>query len=77
VIFRTSQRFGHTGATVNGKIAARYDFDGHFALRGAVASGFRAPSPQQEYVAHASTIFVAGNPAGSEDRRDARNRAWG
>jgi iron complex outermembrane receptor protein len=53
------------GSTVNGKIAARYDFSDMFAIRGAVSSGFRAPSLQQEYVSYTSTTFIAGNPINS------------
>ena len=53
------ENYSDFGTTVNGKIAARYDFNDMFALRGAVSSGFRAPSLQQEYVTYTSTIFVA------------------
>jgi iron complex outermembrane receptor protein len=59
------ENYSDFGTTVNGKIAARYDFNEMFALRGAVSSGFRAPSLQQEYVAYTSTIFVAGNQINS------------
>lgn len=59
------ENYSDFGTTVNGKIAARYDFNDMFALRGAVSSGFRAPSLQQEYVAYTSTIFVAGNQINS------------
>ena len=59
------ENYSDFGTTVNGKIAARYDFSDMFALRGAVSSGFRAPSLQQEYVAYTSTIFVAGNQINS------------
>ena len=59
------ENYSDFGTTVNGKIAARYDFNDMFALRGAVSSGFRAPSLQQEYVAYTSTIFVAANQINS------------
>jgi iron complex outermembrane receptor protein len=59
------ENYSDFGTTVNGKIAARYDFSDMFALRGAISSGFRAPSLQQEYVAYTSTIFVAGNQINS------------
>jgi iron complex outermembrane receptor protein len=59
------ENYSDFGTTVNGKIAARYDFNEHFALRGAVSSGFRAPSLQQEYVSYTSTVFIAGNPINS------------
>lgn len=48
------------GATLNGKFATRYElFDG-FALRGAVSSGFRAPSLHQQFFATNSTNNVGG-----------------
>lgn len=37
------------GTTGTGKFSARYDFGPHFALRGTVSNGFRAPSLQQSY----------------------------
>src|SRR5262249_11237403 len=59
------ENYSDFGTTVNGKIAARYDFNDMFAVRGAVSSGFRAPSLQQEYVSYTSTTFIAGNPINS------------
>jgi iron complex outermembrane receptor protein len=59
------ENYSDFGSTVNGKIAARYDFNDMFAIRGAVSSGFRAPSLQQEYVSYTSIIFVAGNQISS------------
>jgi iron complex outermembrane receptor protein len=56
------ENYSDFGTTVNGKIAARYDFDEHFALRGAVSSGFRAPSLQQENVSYTSIVFLGGVP---------------
>lgn len=48
------------GSDFNGKAAARFElFDG-FALRGAAATGFRAPSLQQQYYAAAATNNVNG-----------------
>lgn len=49
------------GSTGTGKIAARYDFNEAFALRGAVSTGFRAPSLQQQYFTATSTNFIAIN----------------
>lgn len=46
------------GSTGTGKIAARYDFNEAFALRGAVSTGFRAPSLQQQYFTATSTNFI-------------------
>jgi iron complex outermembrane recepter protein len=50
------------GETLNGKLSARYDFTDVFALRGAVSSGFRAPSLQQSSFTSQATNFVNGNP---------------
>jgi iron complex outermembrane recepter protein len=47
------------GSTGTGKIAARYDFNDAFALRGAVSTGFRAPSLQQQYFTATSTNFIS------------------
>lgn len=50
------------GSTLNGKISARYDFTDAFALRGAVSSGFRAPSMQQVAFSSTATNFINGIP---------------
>ncbi|GIK49331.1 MAG: TonB-dependent receptor [Alphaproteobacteria bacterium] len=47
------------GETLNGKLTARYDFTDNFALRGAVSSGFRAPSLQQSYFTSTASVFQA------------------
>ena len=48
------------GSDWNGKLAARFEpFDG-FALRGAIATGFRAPSLQQQFYAASATNNVNG-----------------
>jgi len=49
------------GSTVNGKISARYEFNDAFALRGTIASGFRAPALQQQYFTATSTNFIVIN----------------
>lgn len=49
------------GETLNGKVTARYDFTDHFAIRGAVSSGFRAPSLQQAFFTSTASVFVAPN----------------
>lgn len=48
------------GSDFNGKIAARLEAVDGFALRGAVATGFRAPSLQQQFFASAATNNVNG-----------------
>jgi iron complex outermembrane receptor protein len=42
------------GSTTNGKLAARFAFTDSFALRGAVSTGFRAPTPGQQYLQNIS-----------------------
>ena len=39
--------FSDFGTTTNGKVAARYNVTDSFTLRGAVSTGFRAPTPGQ------------------------------
>ena len=48
------------GTTTNGKLAARWQIVDNFALRGAVSSGFRAPSLAQSFFAGSSTSFGPG-----------------
>ncbi|MGZ6010823.1 MAG: TonB-dependent receptor plug domain-containing protein [Caulobacteraceae bacterium] len=55
------EHYSDFGDVVSGKLAARYDFNNHFALRAAVSNGFRAPSLQQEYVSYTAITFIAGN----------------
>lgn len=50
------------GSTLNGKLSASYDVTDSFMVRGAVSTGFRAPSLQQQYFNNTSTQFVAGVP---------------
>jgi len=42
------------GSTTNGKLAARFAFNEAFSLRGAVSTGFRAPTPGQQYLQNVS-----------------------
>jgi len=48
------------GSQLSGKLSARYAFNDAVALRGTVASGFRAPSLAQQYFQTVSTTFIAG-----------------
>ena len=57
-----AEDYSDFGSAVTGKLSARYDFTEAFALRGTVASGFRAPGLQQEYYTATSTNFIAGVP---------------
>ena len=53
------------GRTTDGKLAARYQITDNFALRGAVSTGFRAPTVGQANVSNVTTAFGAN---GLEDR---------
>jgi iron complex outermembrane receptor protein len=50
------------GSTLNGKIATRYQVIDGVALRGAVSSGFRAPSLSQQFFTSTATNFIDGIP---------------
>jgi iron complex outermembrane receptor protein len=50
------------GSNTSGKIAGRYDLMEGFALRGSAQTGFRAPSPQQQFFTTTSTNFINGVP---------------
>jgi iron complex outermembrane receptor protein len=56
------EHYSDFGNSLAGKVAARYDFSPAFALRGSLQNGFRAPSPQQQFFAATSTIFISGVP---------------
>lgn len=49
--------FSDFGSTVNGKIAARYNVVDNVALRGAISTGFHAPTPGQANVRTTITTF--------------------
>jgi len=57
-----AESYSDFGETVNGKIAARFDLTDDFAIRGAISTGFRAPSLQQEFFTATSTNFINGLP---------------
>ncbi len=48
------------GSTTNGKLTARFDVNENFAVRGAVSTGFRAPTPGQSNVSQVTTAFIDG-----------------
>ena len=56
------ENYSDFGDNVSGKLAARYDFNPHFAVRGAVSTGFRAPSLQQQYYTQTSIIYISNLP---------------
>ncbi len=56
------EKFSDFGDTLNGKLAARYEFVDGIAVRGSISNGFRAPSLQQQFFTTTSTNFIAGEP---------------
>lgn len=54
------ERFSDFGSTLNGKVAGRWEFLPGYAIRGSVATGFRAPSLAQQFFATTSTNNVNG-----------------
>ena len=54
------ENFEDFGATTNGKLAARAELTDAFALRAAVSSGFRAPTPGQQNAFNVTTAFIDG-----------------
>jgi iron complex outermembrane receptor protein len=52
--------FEDFGTTTNWKITGRFQATDAFALRGAVSTGFRAPTPGQGNVRAVTTQFIAG-----------------
>jgi iron complex outermembrane receptor protein len=52
--------FSDFGGTTNWKLTTRYDFTDGFALRGALSTGFRAPTPGQANVSQVTTAFIDG-----------------
>ncbi len=53
------ERYDDFGSTADGKLTARVQIDPRFIVRGAVSTGFRAPSLGQSYFSAISTNFLA------------------
>jgi iron complex outermembrane recepter protein len=53
------ENYSDFGSTLNEKLAARYKFGNVLTVRGAISSGFRAPSLQQRFYSKTNTIFVS------------------
>ena len=51
------ENFSDFGGTLNGKLAARFRLSDSFALRGAISTGFHAPTPGQSNVSTIITTF--------------------
>jgi iron complex outermembrane recepter protein len=56
------EHYNDFGSTTDGKITARFEAVPGFAVRGAVATGFKAPSLGQSFFSATSTNFVNGIP---------------
>jgi iron complex outermembrane receptor protein len=56
------EHYSDFGSTTTGKVAGRYELVHGVAFRGAVSSGFRAPTLGQEYFSNTAINFV-GTPA--------------
>ncbi|MEO7181962.1 MAG: TonB-dependent receptor, partial [Gemmatimonadaceae bacterium] len=56
------ENYSDFGSPTTGKLSARYQLPAGISLRGAVSTGFRAPSLMQEYFSSTATNFVAGVP---------------
>jgi iron complex outermembrane receptor protein len=54
------ESFSDFGETFNYKLASRLKLSEDFSLRGAINTGFRAPSLHQQFFSRSSTIFSAG-----------------
>ena len=52
--------FEDFGTTVNGKVSGRVEMNESAALRAAVSSGFRAPTPGQQNAFNVTTAFIGG-----------------
>lgn len=55
------ENYSDFGSTFNYKLASRYKLSNNFSLRGAISSGFRAPSLHQIHYSRTSTIFTLVN----------------
>lgn len=53
-----AENYSDFGSTTNGKASARFEFYPGYALRGAVSTGFRAPSLGQEYFSATATNLL-------------------
>jgi iron complex outermembrane receptor protein len=54
------EHYSDFGTTVNGKLSARFDATPWFAVRGAISTGFRAPSLQQQYYTSTASVLTTG-----------------
>jgi iron complex outermembrane receptor protein len=52
------EHYSDFGNNTSWKLSGRYDFTDAFAIRGAVSTGFRAPSLQQQYFTSTSILYI-------------------
>jgi iron complex outermembrane receptor protein len=57
-----AERYSDFGSTFTGKTNARLEFVPGYAVRGAIGTGFRAPSLAQEFFSSTATNFILGVP---------------
>ena len=57
-----AENYSDFGSTVTGKVASRLEIARAFAIRGAVSTGFRAPTIGQEFFTSTATNFISGIP---------------
>jgi iron complex outermembrane receptor protein len=57
-----AERYSDFGSTITGKTNARLEFFPGYAVRGAIGTGFRAPSLAQEFFSSTATNFIGGVP---------------
>ena len=54
------ENFDDFGSTLNGKVSGRAKVAGALSVRGAVSTGFRAPTPGQQNAFNVTTAFIGG-----------------
>ena len=57
------ESYNEFGSTLDGKLAARYEFVPEFAVRGAISTGFRVPTAGQANLRNVTTEFNQGQLA--------------
>jgi iron complex outermembrane recepter protein len=55
------ENYSDFGSTINYKVASRYKFTDNLSVRGAISTGFRAPSMQQRFYSKTNTVFISQN----------------
>jgi iron complex outermembrane receptor protein len=73
------ETYSDFGSLFTWKAATRYEFVQGLAIRGAISTGFRAPSLQQQYFTSVATNFINGVPfdIGTLPPTSAAGRAFG